>query len=100
MEDRVHSTFNTQHSTFNIAIFVLALCTTCTLRSDKREVLKFWALGAEGEIVSQMIPEFERRNPGIKVEIQQIPWTAAHENRLTAYFGASRPDVAQRGHTW
>ena len=30
------------------------------------------------------MPEFERRNPGIRVRVQQIPWTAAHEKLLTA----------------
>jgi len=99
-EDRVHSTFNIQHSTFNICFLALAFCANCSLHQDRREILKFWGLGAEGEIVSQMIPEFERRNPGIKVEIQQIPWTAAHEKLLTAYVGESTPDVAQLGNTW
>lgn len=61
--------------------------------------LTFWALGREGEVVAQMIPEFERRT-GIRVEVQQIPWTAAHEKLLTAYVGESTPDVAQLGNTW
>ena len=47
-----------------------------------------------------MIPEFERQNPGIRVTVQQIPWIAAHEKLLTAYVGASTPDVAQLGNTW
>jgi len=59
-----------------------------------------WGLGREGEVVSELIPEFERRNPGIHVDIQQIPWTAAHEKLLTAYVGEGTPDVAQMGNTW
>ena len=62
--------------------------------------LEFWALGREGEVVSQLIPEFEKRNPGIKVNVQQIPWTAAHEKLLTAHVGESTPDLAQMGNTW
>ena len=81
-----------------VAAFVL--CTTCTLPTANRTRLKFWGLGAEGEIVSQMIPEFERRYPDIQVEIQQIPWTAAHEKLLTAFVGEATPDVAQLGNTW
>jgi multiple sugar transport system substrate-binding protein len=46
-----------------------------------------------------MIPEFERRT-GIHVEVQQIPWTAAHEKLLTAYVGQSTPDLSQVGNTW
>jgi multiple sugar transport system substrate-binding protein len=62
--------------------------------------LLFWALGREGEVVQSLIPEFERENPGVRVEVQQIPWTAAHEKLLTAYVGRSTPDLSQLGNTW
>ena len=54
-----------------------------------------WAFGREGEVVSELLPEFTRRNPGVRVEVPQIPWTAAHEKLLTAYVGDATPDVAQ-----
>ena len=73
----------------------------CSARpADQREHLEFWALGSEGEIVQNLIPEFERRNPGIHVVVQQIPWNAAHEKLLTAFVGDSTPDIAQMGNTW
>jgi len=62
--------------------------------------LRVWAFGAEGEALAPMAREFERENPGIRVRIQQIPWTAAHEKLLTAYVGGALPDVAQLGNTW
>jgi multiple sugar transport system substrate-binding protein len=67
---------------------------------DHRVTLRFWGLGREGEVVADLIPEFERENPDIRVRVQQIPWTAAHEKFLTAYVGRSTPDVAQLGNTW
>ena len=62
--------------------------------------IKYWGFGNEGEMVRPLILEFERKNPTIKVEVQQIPWTAAHEKLLTAYAGESTPDVCQLGNTW
>lgn len=62
--------------------------------------LQFWAMGGEGEAVRQLLPEFERLNPGLRVEVQQIPWSAAHEKLLTAYAGEAMPDVFQLGNTW
>jgi multiple sugar transport system substrate-binding protein len=47
-----------------------------------------------------MLPEFERRHPGIRVHVQQIPWSAAHEKLLTAYVGDAMPDAFQVGNTW
>ncbi len=67
---------------------------------DAPAVVRFWAFGREGEVVRQMVPDFERRHPGIRVEVQQIPWTAAHEKLLTAYVGKATPDAAQLGNTW
>lgn len=62
--------------------------------------LELWGLGREGEVVAELLPEFERQNPGIRVELQQIPFTAAHEKLLTAFVGDSTPDLAQIGNSW
>ncbi len=53
-----------------------------------------------GEQVKALLPEFERRHPGLKVRVQQIPWSAAHEKLLTAYAGDAMPDLFQLGNTW
>ena len=68
-------------------------------RSGTTEI-QFWAFGSEGENVKALIPEFERTHPGLKVKLQVIPWTAAHEKLLTAYAGESTPDICQLGNTW
>ena len=57
-------------------------------------------MGREGEVVAELLPEFERAHPGIRVEVQQLPWTAAHEKLLTAFAGDATPDVCQLGNTW
>lgn len=57
-------------------------------------------MGREGEVVQELVKNFERENPGIRVRVQQIPWSAAHEKLLTAYVGEATPDVAQLGNTW
>jgi multiple sugar transport system substrate-binding protein len=66
----------------------------------QRETLSFWGLGREGEVVRGLVSEFERENPGVRLVVQQIPWTSAHEKLLTAFVGKSTPDVAQMGNTW
>lgn len=64
------------------------------------DVVRFWAFGREGEVVQELVRDFERENPGIRVKVQQIPWTAAHEKLLTAHVGRASPDLAQLGNTW
>ena len=62
--------------------------------------LRFWAMGNEATHVPSILPEFERLNPDIRVRVQALPWTAAHEKLLTGYAGDSLPDVSQIGNTW
>ncbi|HSC98723.1 MAG TPA: sugar ABC transporter substrate-binding protein, partial [Casimicrobiaceae bacterium] len=57
-------------------------------------------MGREGEVVQTLLPEFERTHPGIRVDVQQLPWTAAHEKLLTAFAGDATPDICQLGNTW
>ncbi|HJQ63332.1 MAG TPA: extracellular solute-binding protein, partial [Burkholderiales bacterium] len=72
----------------------------CAPGPAERQTLRFWTMGREGEVVQQLLPEFERRNPDIRVRVQQVPWSAAHEKLLTAFAGGTLPDLCQLGNTW
>jgi multiple sugar transport system substrate-binding protein len=78
----------------------LLVAAACAGGGEERAVVRFWGLGREGEVVRELVAEFERANPDVRIEVQQIPWTAAHEKLLTAYVGEATPDVAQLGNTW
>lgn len=84
----------------SVATLLLASALACRSASDSSITLRFWAMGAEGEVVAQMMPEFERENPGVRVRVQAMPWSAAHEKLLTSFVGEATPDVAQLGNTW
>lgn len=82
-----------------VVLCVVIGLTACR-RADYRVTIRFWAMGREAEVVGELIPQFERENPGLRVELQQIPWTAAHEKLLTAYAADALPDICQLGNTW
>jgi len=75
---------------------VLALVAACR---DGGPTVRFWAMGREGEVVADLLRDFEDRT-GIRVDVQQLPWMAAHEKLLTAFVGEAMPDLAQLGNTW
>lgn len=77
----------------------LILC-SCDKENESEKVIKFWAMGAEAEYVTKLVPEFEKLNPGIKVKVQQVPWTAAQEKLVTAFASDNTPDACQLGNTW
>lgn len=82
----------------SLKIFLLSILLNKTLLSEK--VLTVWAMGAEGRKIPEMARLFEEQNPGVKVEVQAIPWGAAHEKLVTAVVGNVTPDVCQMGTTW
>ncbi len=70
------------------------------MEPDAQTTIGFWALGREGELVRELVPEFERRHADLRVRVQQIPWSAGHEKLLTAFAGGALPDAIQLGSTW
>jgi multiple sugar transport system substrate-binding protein len=72
----------------------------CAKRDGDARTLRFWAMGREGEVVAELVRDFERTHPAIRVEVQTLPWSAAHEKLLTAFAGDTTPDLCQLGNTW
>jgi len=99
--DRVSSSRPTLSKTAVFGVFAaLLIAAGCERASSREIILRFWAMGREGEVVTGLLPEFERTHPGIRVKVQQLPWTAAHEKLLTAFAGEVTPDICQLGNTW
>ncbi|WP_255436913.1 sugar ABC transporter substrate-binding protein [Rhodanobacter sp. PCA2] len=78
-----------------LAVLCLAACT-----GKRDDTLVFWTFGPEGEAVAKLLPDFERAHPDIRVEVQQLPLSAAHQKLLTAIAGGTTPDMAQLGNSW
>ena len=83
-----------------MAVALGPLLAACAKTDPNHITLKFWTIGREGEVVQQLLPEFQRTHPNVRISIQQIPLTAAHEKLLTAFAGDALPDMAQLGNTW
>ena len=83
-----------------LLLVVVVVALGCGERRPATAPLTLWAMGREGEVVEQMMPTFEARHPGLRVKVQRIPWSAAHEKLLTAHVGHATPDLAQLGNTW
>lgn len=79
---------------------LLILGLNCRDQNENIITIDFWAMGSEAEYVTKLVPGFEKRNPGIKVKVQAIPWTAAQEKLITAFASDNTPDACQLGNTW
>ncbi len=81
-------------------LWPLLLLVGCSRPDRSPTTLTMWAMGSEAEQVRPLLDEFERSRPGVKIVLQALPWSAAHEKLLISIAGQSAPDVAQLGNTW
>lgn len=62
--------------------------------------LTVWAMGAEGEALSELLDGFHEENPEATVDVTPVPWDSAHDKFTSAIAAGTAPDVAQVGSTW
>lgn len=67
--------------------------------SDSSEAVTFWFMGDGNEQVQPILDAFTDET-GITVNVQSIPWSAAHDRLLTSVASGEGPDVVQMGTTW
>ncbi|WP_156457964.1 extracellular solute-binding protein [Sphingomonas sp. Leaf412] len=63
------------------------------------DALTFWATGYEGDYSPHLLAAFTRAT-GMATDAQSLPGSAAHEKYLTAFAGASLPDVMMLPSGW
>jgi multiple sugar transport system substrate-binding protein len=84
-----------------LTVLLLLLCGAgCGSPQPQQRLVSVWAMGREGEVIAQLLPQFRKLHPDIEVKIQQLPFTAAHQKLLTAFAGDATPDLCQLGNTW
>jgi len=74
------------------------LAAACSPRRDPN-ALVLWAMSYQGDYSPYLTTRFTA-DTGIPVEVQSIPWTAAHEKLLTAHAGGVLPDVLMLPNSW
>ncbi len=81
---------------------LLVLVWVCCSRHEgtRPHAVTMWAIGAEGERLRPLVEWFSRENPDLRLRVQTIPWSAAHEKLITAVAGGTQPDLCQLGNTW
>lgn len=101
--------FRYPHTEFRFAVvrpvllmipLLLGLGCLGEIETFKGVEIDFWTVGSEAESMSGILAGFQRENPEVRVRLQQMPWSAAHEKILTAFAGNSTPDLCQLGNTW
>lgn len=60
------------------------------------QTIEFWTVDLSptfNDYINGMIAEFEAKNPGVRIDWQDVPFSAMQQRLLTAYAGRMAPDV-------
>ncbi len=78
---------------------LVALLSGCSESDEEGVTLDVWAIGWEAEqLVNEgYVKAFEEENPGVKVNLQAIPWGNIYDNLLTAVASGNGPEWCKLG---
>jgi multiple sugar transport system substrate-binding protein len=73
----------------------LALAAGLAIASAKAETVRFWYhFDNPANPMSQLVSNFEKANPGIKIQAENVPWNSYYDNLYTSLVGGNAPDAA------
>lgn len=84
------------------AITFLATCTS-KAPTDDRVIITWWQFWAEPyqkPVVRQLIDEFEKLHPKVKIEMTELTWSSGHDKIVAAFAAGRAPDVIELGSDW
>ncbi|HET6348524.1 MAG TPA: extracellular solute-binding protein [Candidatus Krumholzibacteria bacterium] len=77
----------------------LALCACGKKANESATTIRFWQFWDVG-VVAPIVEEFEKQNPGVHVEVEQLTWATGLEKIQAALASGTQPDVCELGSTW
>lgn len=80
------------------ALPLLPMLGACGAR--RGDALTIWAMGNEGANLPALLKGLTLPAGMPPIEVQPLPWTAAHEKLLTGFAGGSLPAIGQVGNSW
>ncbi|GLK85650.1 ABC transporter substrate-binding protein [Ancylobacter defluvii] len=82
--------------TFAAGLAVAAtFAASMAIGSAQAETVRFWYhFDNPANPMSELVAKFEKANPGIKIDAENVPWNSYYDNLYTALIGGNAPDAA------
>ena len=90
--------------TFICLIFCsILLIFSCSQQKKNEVVLDFWQFWTDPQVkptLMEIITDFEKENPGIKIKLTDLTWSEGHDKIVVAFASGTTPDVLELGSDW
>jgi len=84
-------------------LLIFSLVLTCSKKENSKIVLDFYQFWTDPEVkptLMEIIKEFEKENPGIKINLTDLTWSEGHEKIVVAFASGTAPDILELGSDW
>jgi len=85
------------------ACCILALMVSCGPDQPRKTTLTWWHFWTDTEIkpvIKEIVAEFERSHPEVRVELVDLTWADGHDKIAIAFSSGTAPDVVELGSDW
>jgi multiple sugar transport system substrate-binding protein len=83
--------------------FLSLLILSCAKQDNGKIVLDFWQFWTDPQVkpvLMEIIHQFEKENPGIKINLTDLTWSEGHEKIVVAFASGTAPDILELGSDW
>jgi len=84
-------------------ILILLIFLNCGKKQQDFVTLSWWQFWTNPEVkptILELIEQFEKENPNIKVDLADLTWSDGHEKIVVAFGSGTAPDVLELGSDW
>ena len=76
-------------------VAIAAAMMVCGAAANAEDTVRFWYhFDNADNPMADLVAKFEAKNPGIKIEAENIPWNSYYDNLYTSIIAGSAPDAA------
>ncbi len=79
------------------------LILSCSKQENGKIVLDFWQFWTDPQVkpaLIEIIHQFEKENPEIKINLTDLTWSEGHEKIVVAFASGTAPDILELGSDW
>jgi multiple sugar transport system substrate-binding protein len=84
-------------------LLILFLFISCGKKQEHLVTLSWWQFWTNPQVkptILELIQQFEKENPSIKVNLTDLTWSDGHEKIVVAFGSNNAPDVLELGSDW
>ncbi|MCK5127369.1 MAG: extracellular solute-binding protein [candidate division Zixibacteria bacterium] len=85
-----------------IVLIALAI-TSCGTSNDNKITITWWHFWTDTSIkpiIEEITADFEKKHPGVKVELVDLTWADGHDKIAISFSSGAGPDVVELGSDW